>query len=118
MEIISHNSEVRIFVKTIERMPKVRGSLMKIFDPIQVTKEFKRRNIVVEVSGEMGRTELISMELFQDHCKVVDKFNEGDRVVVDFNIKGRKWVDAEGVDKYFNTLQAWKIVIDKNPDDN
>ncbi|MEO0333701.1 MAG: hypothetical protein AAF223_18830, partial [Bacteroidota bacterium] len=26
-----------------------------------------------------------------------------------FNLKGRKWVDRQGVTKYFNSLQAWRI---------
>lgn len=99
-------------------MPKVKGVLTKIFEPVQVTKDFKRRNIIVTTCTDMGRLEHISFELFQDHCKLVDSFTEGDKIVVDYNLKGRMWKDAENVEKYFNTLQAWKIAIDKNPEDN
>lgn len=96
---------------------KVKGVIGKIFETVQVTKEFKRRNIIVTTCTDMGRMEHISLELFQDHCKIADSFKEGDKVVVDFNLKGRKWTDAENVEKYFNTLQAWKIVIDNSTDD-
>lgn len=91
---------------------KVRGILTKIFDTAQVSQDFKRRNIIVTVTGEMGRSETISFELFQDHCKMVDSFKEDDEVIVDFKLKGRKWTNAEGNEKYFNTLQAWNIVHD------
>lgn len=66
----------------------------------------------------MGRLEILSLELFQDHCKLADSFKEGDRVKVEVKLKGRKWTDPENIDKYFNTLQAWKMVLDTNKDDN
>lgn len=84
---------------------------MEIYDSVQVTKDFKRRTIVVE-HNDRGHTELISLEFFQEHCKLVDTFKKGDRVTIDFNLKGRKWTNPDGVDKFFNTLQAWKIGLD------
>lgn len=97
-------------------MPKVKAVLYKVFPEVQVTKDFKRRNFVATVNY-MGKVEFISFELFQDHCKFVDSFNEGDKITVDYNVKGRKWTDAENNDKYFNTLQAWKLTKDTSGDD-
>jgi hypothetical protein len=98
-------------------MPKVKGVLTKMFEAVQVTQDFKRRNIIVTTCSDMGRSEYISFELFQDHCKLADSFKEGDKIIVDYNLKGRKWKDAENVEKYFNTLQAWKIVADTSTDE-
>lgn len=98
-------------------MPKVKGVIGKIFKEAQVTKDFKRRQFVITTCTEMGRMEHISFELFQDHCKMADSFKEGDKVIVDYNLKGRKWTDSEDVEKYFNTLQAWKIIPDTTADD-
>ena len=28
---------------------------------------------------------------------------------VEFDLRGRKWTDRQGVVKYFNTLQAWRL---------
>jgi len=72
----------------------------------------KRRQFILEITDDRGRTENISFELFQDHSKLVDSFKTGSKVVVDFNLKGRKWANPEGIEKYYNTLQAWKIVND------
>lgn len=91
---------------------KVKGVLTAIYDAIQVTAEFKRRQFILEITDDRGRTENISFELFQEHSKLVDSFKTGDKVVVDFNLKGRKWANPEGIEKYYNTLQAWKIVND------
>lgn len=100
--------------ETIE-MIQIRGELTKIFDTVQVTADFKRRNVIVTTSeNEMGRQEVLSVEFFQDHCNIADSFKVGQKVIMNVRLKGRKWTDSEGVDKYFNTIQAWKMVTDKN----
>jgi hypothetical protein len=95
---------------------KLKGVLNQIYETVQVTKDFQRRNIVLEVNNT-GHAEHISLEFHQDHCKLVDSFEKGAYVIVDFNIKGRKWINPEGVEKYFNTLQAWRIVLNPDKDD-
>jgi hypothetical protein len=30
-------------------------------------------------------------------------------VQVSINVRGRKWTDKDGNDRFFNTLEAWKI---------
>ena len=32
-----------------------------------------------------------------------------DQVEVSFNLRGREWTSPDGVVKYFNTLDAWRI---------
>lgn len=84
------------------------GKVLNIFGEFQVNNDFKKRDIVIQVTSEQtGRSETLKFELFQDHCELADSFKEGDRVKVYFNVKGRKWEE-----KYFNTLQAWKISYD------
>jgi len=101
----------------VGKMTQVRGVLTKIFEPVQVTKDFRRRNVIVTTSDDMGRKEVLSLEFFQDHCKIPDDFKEGDKVVLKVKLKGRKWTDSENIDKYFNTLQAWKMAPDTSTDD-
>jgi hypothetical protein len=33
----------------------------------------------------------------------------GQSVEVSFNLKGRLWTSPQGEDKYFNSLEAWRI---------
>lgn len=90
---------------------RIEGIIVEIGDVVQASKDFRRRNFVIHYS-DRGHVETISFELFQDYCKLIDPFKKGDNVVIDFNLKGRKWTTPEGVDKYFNTLQAWHIELD------
>ncbi len=92
-----------------ETLPQIiTGKVVGILDAIEVNQEFKKRDFVLQVTNEQtGRSEILKFELFQDHCELADAYKEGDRVKISFNIKGRKWEE-----KYFNTLQAWKIEID------
>lgn len=39
---------------------------------------------------------------------MLDQFNDGEEIKVQFNLRGREWNGPQGV-KYFNTLEAWRI---------
>jgi len=39
----------------------------------------------------------------------LDKIIIGQEVTASINLRGRKWTDKDGNDKYFNTIEAWKI---------
>jgi hypothetical protein len=49
------------------------------------------------------------MELVNDKCRILDNFQEGTEVTAKINLRGRKWTNPQGIDKYFNTLQAWQV---------
>ena len=44
----------------------------------------------------------------QDKTALPDKFNLGDEVKVQFNIKGTKWV-KDGKENYITNLDAWRM---------
>ena len=87
----------------------IKGKLMVIYDEQQVTASFKKREFVVEFAENPQYPEMLKLEMIQDKCANLDSFNIGQEVNISLNLKGRKWTDPQGVDKYFNTLQAWKI---------
>lgn len=69
--------------------------------------QFKVRTFVFDNMDEKFR-QLIEFQATQDRVDLLDKFKQGDKVRVHFNIKGRAWV-KDGNTRYFNTLDAWKI---------
>ncbi len=93
------------------------GTIHKIFDAVQISATFKKREVVLEVinTGSNGTDypEYISFQFVQDKCDLLNDKKEGDAVQVLFNLKGRKWVSPQGETKYFNTLDAWQIHMDK-----
>lgn len=87
---------------------KIDGTLKKIDNIVQLSDDFKKRDFVIQ-SVDGSRFELLCFELYNDHCKDIDEYSVGDEITVYFNLKGRKWKDPDGREKYFTTLRAWKI---------
>ena len=87
----------------------IKGKLVEIFDTVQVTETFKKREFIIEDNKNPEYPEYIKVELIQDKVSLIDSLNIGDEINVLINIKGRKWEDKEGNIRYFNSIQGWKI---------
>lgn len=91
------------------------GKIVVIKEPQQISDSFKKREFVLEYAENPQYPELIPFELVQDKCDLINGFNVGDRISVDFNYKGKKWTNpATGEVRYFLSLQPWKISGFKN----
>ena len=86
---------------------KLEGQLKKKFETQNITSSFQKREFVITTQEQYPQD--ILLELTQDKVALLDKYNEGDLISVDINVRGREWINPEGVAKYFNTLQAWSI---------
>jgi len=82
---------------------KAEGKIVKIFDTEQKSASFTAREFVIEVADGQY-PQMVKFQLVQDKCNLVDDYNEGDEIEVDFDLRGREWND-----KYFTNLQAWRI---------
>lgn len=82
---------------------KAEGKIEKIFDTEQKSASFTAREFVIEVA-EGQYPQMVKFQLVQDKCTLVDDFNEGDQIEVEFDLRGREWNG-----KYFTNLQAWRI---------
>jgi hypothetical protein len=89
---------------------EIKAKLLEIFESQKISDTFKKREFVVEYAENPQYPEFLKFELIQDKCELLDKLSSGQDVEVHFNLKGRKWTDPQGGIKYFNTLQAWKIL--------
>jgi len=87
----------------------IKGKLISISETNQISDKFSKREFVVEFAENPQYPEYIQLEFVQDKCDILNEYSIGQDVDVAFNLKGRKWTSPQGVDKYFNTLQAWKI---------
>ena len=70
---------------------------------------FKKRELVLTTDEQYPQDLLI--EFVQDKCAVLDGYSVGQRVRIGINLRGREWINPEGVAKYFNTLQGWRIEV-------
>ena len=87
------------------------GKMVAVFDIVQRTETFKTREFVIEKSEDIGGrviTNYVKFQCVQDKTAMPDRFNLGDEVKVQFNIKGTKWV-KDGKENYITNLDAWRM---------
>ena len=90
---------------------EVTGKLLVKYDAQQVNDKFRKREFVLELSEEINGnvyTNFAKMQLVQAKCDILDRFNEGDTVRVNFNIKGNRW-EKDGKVNFITNLDAWRI---------
>ena len=90
-------------------MFKIKGEIKAICEAVQVTEKFKKRAFVL-IDDSSQYPQYINFQLVQDKCELIDGFQIGQRIEVNFNLRGREWTDKNGAIKYFNTLDVWRIV--------
>ena len=46
---------------------------------------------------------------FNDFGEELNSYKVGQDVKVSINLRGREWINPEGVAKYFNAIQGWRV---------
>lgn len=92
---------------------EITGKLLEKGETIQVKDTFKKREFVLELYEEYNGqpsqyTNYAKMQLVQNKCELLDRFNEGDMMKVNFSIKGNKY-ERDGKVSYFSNLDAWRL---------
>ena len=93
---------------------EIKGTIKKISATVQISERFRKREFVVEYGSNPDYPQLIQFEMVQDRCELLDPFEVGQYVEVFFDLRGREWTNPQGEVKYFNSLQAWKLVSEQN----
>lgn len=70
---------------------------------------FRKRELVVETFDQYPQS--IMIEFVQDNVNALDQYQVGTEVRVFINLRGREWVNPEGVTKYFNSIQGWRLEV-------
>lgn len=81
---------------------EIEGTLHKKFETENKTDSFQAREFVVLMEGQYPQ--YVKFQLVQDRCQAIDPFNEGEKIRVFFDLRGREWNG-----KYFTNLNAWKL---------
>jgi hypothetical protein len=68
---------------------------------------FRKREVVVTTDEQYPQ--MIMIEFVQDKCDLLNSYAVGQDVKVSINLRGREWINPEGVAKYFNAVQGWRI---------
>jgi hypothetical protein len=68
---------------------------------------FQKRETVITTEEQYPQH--IAIDFVQDKCALLDVFKVGDKAKIGINLQGREWTDPQGVVKYFNSIQGWRI---------
>jgi hypothetical protein len=85
----------------------IAGKIKLIGQTKTIGNGFKKRDFVVLTNDKYPQSILV--EMTQENCDALDRFNPGDEVSVAINLRGREWTSPQGEVKYFNTIQGWKV---------
>lgn len=86
---------------------EINGVIHQISEVAQITDTFKKREFVLKtVDGDYEQ--FIQFQTTQDRTETLNFVKEGEAVLVKFNIQGKGYT-KDGVTRYFNNLNAWRI---------
>jgi hypothetical protein len=94
---------------------EVKGFLKVINEVVILSEKFKKREVVLTVKDGKYPQDLL-IQFSQDNVDLVDEFAVGQEVVIGINLRGRVWVNPKGEERYFNTIEGWRItgVVDSS----
>jgi single-strand DNA-binding protein len=85
---------------------QIAGRLHEVSAEQQVSEKFRKREFILEIVGQYP--EYVKFQLVQDKCAVIEPFQVGDFIQVDFNLRGRNFTKGDGQTNFTN-LEAWRI---------
>lgn len=86
----------------------VNGKLYKKNPQQVISEKFSKIDFIMITDGEYPQ--YLQIQAGNDKMSLLDGVNGGDNVIVKLNVKGRKWVNPEGEEKFFNSLELWQLI--------
>jgi hypothetical protein len=87
----------------------IKGKIKEIFKTNQIKETFRKREFVVEYADNPNYPQLLKFELVNDNCSMIDGYQIGDEIEIDFDIRGREWINPKGEKIYFTSLSAYRL---------
>lgn len=75
---------------------------------VGANQDFKIRDLIITTDEQYPQT--LSIQFVQGKCEELDKFQVGQKVKVDINLRGKETV-KDGKTNVFNTIQGWRIAV-------
>jgi len=94
----------------------VTGTVYSIGQTQQISDKFSKREIAITTAETYPQT--ILFQFSNDKCSLLDNVRIGDTVTISYNLRGRIWRGNDGVEKIFNTIDGWNIVLTSTTGNN
>jgi hypothetical protein len=88
---------------------EAKGKLVKKGDIQKISDTFSKRDIWMEIDLESDYPQTIKIELVKDKMSLIDKFNVGDSIAIDVNVRGRRVTLKDQTEEVFNSLNGWRL---------
>ncbi len=89
---------------------QVIGKLEEVHELVKRTETFQVREFVLEIQAQNSQySEHVLFQLTNNRTNLIDSYQIGQEIVVDFDLQGRKWTAQDGRVVFFNRLNAWRI---------
>ncbi|AGC66831.1 hypothetical protein ASNER_054 [Candidatus Uzinura diaspidicola str. ASNER] len=86
---------------------KISGKIKKILDTQTFSSGFRKRELVI-LTDDLYPQHLL-IEFLQEKIYLLNGLKINDYIKISINIRGREWINSEGIRKYFNYIQGWQI---------
>lgn len=90
-------------------MSKLTGKILSIGQVMVVSEKFQKLEFVIETIEQYPQK--IMLQLTQDKVELIKYYSVGKIIDANVNIKGREWINPDGVAKYFITLDVWSMSL-------
>ena len=70
---------------------QVSGEIIEIYDVKIISDNFKKREFILKHAPNPEYPDYLKLEVVQNKTDLLDKYKVGQEVVVDLNLKGKKW---------------------------
>src|SRR5690625_2450805 len=88
---------------------QIKGKLHAVLEHKQISDTFSTLSFVILVDDNPQYPEYISVQATNERIPVVQQLQIGQEVTLDCDLKGRPWTNKEGVTRYFNTINVWRV---------
>jgi len=90
---------------------QVKGKLLQTTGVEEISATFKKTNVIIQTEYDTQYPQEISVECHNDNiAKLKDAgVKPGDIVILDCNLRGKKYSKEGQADRWFNTIVMWKI---------
>lgn len=88
---------------------EILGHINKLFDIKTFKKGFRKRELVIITDEKYPQSLLV--EFIQDKINLLNDIKQDDYVKISVYLRGREWRNQNGIIKYINSIQGWKIEL-------
>ena len=92
----------------------ISGRVLWVGMPVSIPgkSELMKRTVVMEVFVENKYKQEVAYDFVNDNMDMLNNVREGDWVVIDFLIRGRKHIQANGIARWYTNLEGTSCTVE------